>query len=163
MTEAASAVALGATGLPHRPPERPGLRNWQSSSTYPSPANSGAERHVAPDAPLPGTGTRGVTSSITHTGAVHRDSPLYSTIGSTGASRCRAPNLLPRQCSMWKFETFTVQFGRPDDGRPDLEHWLRQSNNAFGGRTPESFLTGNEAERQFMDRFIGALEHGVFS
>ena len=60
-------------------------------------------------------------------------------------------------------ETFTVQFGRTDDGQPDLEHWLCQPNDAFGGRTPKSFLTGNEAERQFMDRFIGALEHGVFS
>ena len=50
-----------------------------------------------------------------------------------------------------------------DDGQPDLEHWLCQPNDAFGGRTPESFLTDNEAERQFMDRFIGALEHGVFS
>ena len=60
-------------------------------------------------------------------------------------------------------EAFTVQFGRADDGQPDLEHWLCQPNGAFGGRTPESFLTGSEAERQLMDRFIGALEHGVFS
>jgi hypothetical protein len=60
-------------------------------------------------------------------------------------------------------ETFTVQFGRVDDGQPDLEHWLRQPNDAFGGQTPKKFLTGDETERQFMDRFIGALEHGVFS
>ena len=60
-------------------------------------------------------------------------------------------------------ETFTVQFGREDDGQPKLEHWLCQPNDAFGGRTPEALLTGNEKDRKRLDRFIGALEQGVFS
>ena len=60
-------------------------------------------------------------------------------------------------------QAFTVEFGHAADRQPDLKHWLRQPNHAFGGRTPESFLTGDEADRKFMERFIGALEHGVFS
>lgn len=60
-------------------------------------------------------------------------------------------------------QAFTVEFGHAADRQPDLKHWLCQPNHAFGGRTPESFLTGDEADRKFMERFIGALEHGVFS
>ena len=60
-------------------------------------------------------------------------------------------------------EAFTVELGHVDDGQPDLKHWLCQPNHAFGGRTPESFLMGDEVDRKFMERFIGALEHGVFS
>jgi hypothetical protein len=60
-------------------------------------------------------------------------------------------------------EAFTVELGRSGDRQPDLKDWLCKPNHAFGGRTPESFLTGNEADRRFMDRYIGALEHGVFS
>ena len=64
---------------------------------YPSPANSGAERHITPGAPPPGADAPGVTRSMTRTAPIHRDSSVYSTIGSTGASRPPAPNRLPRR------------------------------------------------------------------
>ena len=64
------------------------------------------------------------------------------------------PNRVPKN------EAFCVKFGDQDGG---LDNWLEQPNEAFGDRTPASFLEGTEQERQFMDRFIGALEQGVFS
>ena len=62
----------------------------------PSPANTGAERHFAPDTPRPGgADAPDATKSMTRTAAVHRDSPVYSTIGSTGSNRSPEPNRMP--------------------------------------------------------------------
>ena len=64
------------------------------------------------------------------------------------------PNSVPTD------KAFCVQLGDQGD---DLNDWLRQPNEAFGDRSPDSFLDGTLEERQFMERFIGALEQGAFS
>jgi putative toxin-antitoxin system antitoxin component (TIGR02293 family) len=63
---------------------------------------------------------------------------------------------------LFRVATVVARVERVVGSRERAKKWLRRSNQALGGETPESLLDTEAGTRQVLDT-LGRIEHGIFA